>query len=94
MGVEKSSQLALVFKYFGQFMGQALFGHFLGGSTITIITPNVAHVPGQHMWPQSAHRCGQILAQGPTPSVPKQLKSDVHMFRVKILSAQDVHVKS
>ena len=33
--VEKPSQLALVFKYFRKFMGQALLGHFLrlGGST-------------------------------------------------------------
>ena len=45
--VEKPSVLALVLKYFQPFMGQALSGHFLGGSTITKITPI-----------RQAHTCG------------------------------------
>ena len=40
----------------------------LGGSTITII---------QTMC--QACTCGRVLARGPTPSAPKQWKSDVHV---------------
>ena len=49
-------------------MGQALLGHFLGGSTITIITPM-----------RQARICGQDRAPGTTPSAPKQWKSDVQL---------------
>ena len=53
---------------FGKVMGQALLGHFLGGSTITIITPM-----------RQARICGQDRAPGTTPSAPKQWKSDVQL---------------
>ena len=66
MRVEKPSPLALVFQYFRQFICQALLGHFLGGSTITFITPM-----------RQASTCGRVLAPGPTPSAPKQWKSDL-----------------
>ena len=62
-------------------MGQALLGHFLSGSTITIIT---------HMC--QSHTCGWVLAPGPWPNskCSKQWKSGVHVKSI-ILSAQDRH---
>ena len=77
MRIEKPSQLALFFKYVLQFMGQALFGHFLRGSTITITTPIC-----------QASTCGQLVAKGQTPSAPKQWKSDVHIKSYKPVSAR------
>ena len=59
-------------------MGQALLGHFLWGSTITIITPMC-----------QARTCGRVRAPGPTPSAPKQWKS-VHVKSIT-LSARDRH---
>ena len=59
--------------------GQALLQFLLLGSTIAKIRPMC-----------QARTCARVLSQGPTPSAPKQCKSDVHV-KVKTLSARDRH---
>ena len=67
--VEKTSQWALVFKYFqGKTMAKPFLPLLLRGSTIAII---------MHML--QASTCGRVRAPGPTPSAPKQWKSDIHI---------------
>ena len=59
------------------------FGHFLGGSSIILITPM-----------RQARTCGRVLDPGPTPSAPKQWKSDVHVKSLNPVRARSKMTKS
>ena len=78
-GSRKASQWALVFQYFWQFMVQALLGHCLTGSTITITTPCAWPAPVAKSWPWPDSKCS------------KTVDCQMFMLRVKTLSARDSH---
>ena len=84
--VVKLSLWAFVFKYFQEFKEKQ------GPSTSVTFAPRLysdtsnlcyhTHAPGQHM----------VLPPGPTPSAPKQWKSDVQRVRTRsLLSAWECH---